>query len=100
MSGVVVLSVPDLVSVPDLASVPDSISVDLVSVPDLVIVDLVSVPDSVSVQSKNLQVSFGLCFGFKSKLFKFRVAFAFSAGNRIRAQRKTRVDRECSNKPR
>ena len=54
----------------------------------------------VSVQSKNLQVSFGLCFGFKSKLFKFRVAFAFSAGNRIRAQRKTRVDRECSNKPR
>ena len=36
MSGVVVLSVPDLVSVPDLASVPDSISVDLVSVPDSV----------------------------------------------------------------
>ena len=100
MSGVVVLSVPDLVSVQDLVSIPDSISVDLVSVPDLVIVDLVSVPDSVSVQSKNLQVSFGLCFGFKSKLFKFQVAFAFSAGNRIRAQRKTRVDRECSNKPR
>ena len=64
------------------------------------ILDLVSVPDSVSVQSKNLQVSFGLCFGFKSKLFKFRVAFAFSAGNRIRAQRKNRVDKECSNKPR
>ena len=67
MRGVVVLSVPDLVLVPDLVSVLDSISVDLGSVPDLVLVDLVSVPDSVSVQSKNLQVSFGLCFGFKCR---------------------------------
>ena len=75
MSGVVVLSVPDLMSVPHLVSIPNSISVDLVSVPDLVILDLVSVPDSVSASKQEFA-------GFVWIVFRFQmqeIGFALSA---------------------